>query len=347
MIACLGFIIGIIWGLYFKISIALICIPVFILYIVCIKISKYRKILKLFKNVLCIFCISIIIADTYTKLEIKSYEKLYNFNSQISNKAIVISEAKETEYKKIYNVKMTGNMNNKTFILKVNKKANFDINYGDLIYIYGEYEAPSIGRNYKGFDYSKYLKSKKIYGVINANKVYIISENNINCISKIINDIRNNIIYYSNEMIKDKDISALLIGVLIGDTSYIDDEIIEYFRNSSLTHMLAVSGQHVAYIVLAISFALNISKMGKRSGKIISIVVLVLFMLITGLTASVCRAGIMGILLIIAGLFYRKSDIYINLALSMLLMLIANPFSIYDIGLQLSYRWGIRNCIIS
>lgn len=312
-----------------------------------IKIGKYRKIVIFFNKLLIILLITCVLGDTYIKIKNMDYKKIYNSNTQISSKALVISEAKESQYSKMYNIKMIGEKENKKFIIKLNKKINQDINYGDLIYLEGEYEAPSTARNFKGFDYSNYLKSKGIYGTINIKKINIVEKSKINIISKTINNIRNSIINNSNKLIVDNNIAALMIGVLIGDTSYIDEETVEDFKNSSLTHMLAVSGQHVGYIVLAISFALNVSKMGKRKGKIISIFIIILFMMITGITPSVFRAGVMGICIIIASLLHRKSDIYINLGLAMILMLSFNPFAIYDIGLQLSYRRSTRDCIIS
>ena len=64
-------------------------------------------------------------------------------------------------------------------------------------------------------------------------------------------------------------------------------------------------------------------------------------MLLTGCTSSVNRACIMAILMLIAELLYRKSDVYNNLAISALILLIINPYSLLDIGFQLSYMGTI------
>lgn len=279
-----------------------------------------------------------IIGDCYTKFCSIQYEKIYS-KSEISDYAIVVSEEKQTEYKKVYTIKTIGSLKNKKFILKININSKISLKYGDLIKIDAEYEKPSIMRNYKGFDYSTYLKSKGIFGTIyaNENDIKVLENNHINILEKTINNIKNCIICNSKKLIEDSTTSGLLIGILIGDTSYIDEKTEDDFKNSSLAHMLAVSGQHIAYIIIAISFALKVSRLGKTAGKIVSICILILFMLITGLTASVFRAGIMGIFIILASLFYRKSDIYTNLGLSMLIILFSNPFTIYDVGLWLSY----------
>lgn len=218
--------------------------------------------------------------------------------------------------------------------------------FGDLIKINGEYTKPSVQRNYGGFDYSNYLKSKQIYGIVNATNVSKCMSNQVDIFSNSINSIRNFIINKIKEIVKSEETSGLLIGFLIGDTSFAPEEVIQNFKDSSLAHMLAVSGQHVGYIILAIGFALKICKIGKKTGKVLSIIILFLFMLITGLTSSVFRAGTMGILIILASLVYRKADIYNNIAISMLIILLYNPFAIYDVGLWLSYRRSAWNCNI-
>ena len=60
-------------------------------------------------------------------------------------------------------------------------------------------------------------------------------------------------------------------------------------------------------------------------------------MFITGFSASIVRAGIMGILVILAKLTYNKNDIYNSMSISLLFTLISNPYQITNVGLQLSY----------
>ncbi len=82
---------------------------------------------------------------------------------------------------------------------------------------------------------------------------------------------------------------------------------------------------------------MNKSKISKRGINIISIVLLVIFMLITNFTTSVTRACTMGIIGLLANLFYKKQDSINSIAISMLISLIINPFIVYDIGFKLTY----------
>ena len=82
---------------------------------------------------------------------------------------------------------------------------------------------------------------------------------------------------------------------------------------------------------------LNKSKVSKKWIYLITILSLFIFMFITNFTQSVTRACIMGIILVSSNLFYRKQDSITSIAISLLISLILNPFSIYDIGFRLSY----------
>ena len=217
------------------------------------------------------------------------------------------------------------------------KDKNSKPKYGDLIKIDGEYIIPSESRNYKGFDYREYLKTKKIYGTIKTNNnINILKENNLNFILIVSNNIRNYVINASGKLLP-AETSKLLIGILIGDKSGISENIINNFKISNLSHMLSVSGTHTSYIILGITYILNKSKISKKWIYIITIMILILFMFITNFTVSVTRACFMSIIILGANLLYRKQDFATSIAISLLIILVINPFSINEVGLQLSY----------
>lgn len=334
-----GYIIGIIYGLYFKISIAFVIIFIILIYIVLIsnkksKIARYLKVI-LKPSVIYIFFISIIISNYYIIYLNNKYIRFYSNTPEIiKGNAVIIREAEEKEYSYSYIVRMKeGLYKNKKFILNTNKKKL--LQYGDLIKINGEYIIPSESRNFKGFNYREYLKSKKIYGTIkNSGEIKVIQSGHINQIFIKSNKIRNLIIEKVEKLLPEET-GALLIGVLLGNKQGISEEIIENFKTSNLSHMLAVSGAHTSYIILGIGYIL--SKLPKKYAGIITILVLGIFLFITNFTPSVIRACIMAGLAIGAKLLYRKSDTINNIAISAIIILMANPFSILDIGFQLSY----------
>ncbi len=307
------------------------------------------------KNI--VFSLGTLYMHTLNNYYDEKYEELESLNGSYCT-AIVVSEGEEKDYKDVYEIEIKGiklllnlkksknkslqNKENRYLSNKNSKNSSFKLKYGDKIEFYLEYEKPSTARNYMGFDYSNYLKTKKIFGTVNLKEedVEIISHDNSNIILRKIYELRN-LMKTKIEKLLPKETSGLCLGMLIGETSGIEENMQENFRDSNLSHILAVSGANVSYIIVSITYIFNKMCLRKRLSKIISIILLILFMLLTGCTSSVNRACIMAILMLIAELLYRKSDVYNNLAISALILLIMNPYSLLDIGFQLSYMGTI------
>ncbi|MGN1310354.1 MAG: ComEC/Rec2 family competence protein [Clostridia bacterium] len=302
------------------------------------KIKKYFRYIKIIfnKKVFFTFTISAIIFNTYTIFLNKQYENFYNkVKENIEIEAVIISASKESEYYTSYIVKgNTKEFKNKRFILYVKKGTNLE--YGDKIRVIGEFYEPEDSRNYKGFSYKKYLQTEKIYGTIKAKNIEIKSKNNTVFLFKLSNSMRNRIIEQIKNILPEET-SGLLAGLMLGDKTYISDEIKSNFQKSSLAHILAVSGAHVSYIILGLTYAVSINKMPKKRGYIFIIFSLNVFIFITNFSVSVVRACVMSIIFIISKLFYRKLDIKNTIAISLLIILIHNPYSINSVSMQLSY----------
>lgn len=284
-----------------------------------------------------IICICAVISNIYIIYLNNKYNKFYKeMPSQTELKATIIEEGSKREYYYRYIVKIEeGKFKNKKLYLLTQQDS---LKYGQLIYIKGEYIIPSEAKNYKGFDYREYLKTKKIYGTIKVNKynIKILKNNNINKIFCIANKSRNYIKNKTKEILP-LDCASLLNGILIGDKSDINENIIEDFKLSNLSHMLAVSGTHVGYIIIGLTLLLNKIHISKKWIYVIMIIALIIYLFITNFTVSIIRACIMSILVLISNILHRKSDIATSISISTLVILIYNPFSINDIGFQLSY----------
>lgn len=266
------------------------------------------------------------------------YLKIYKDDkSIISAMAVVVKGPSEGEYNYKYTVKArTGKYKNKKFIVYINKKNKKLLEYGDLVEIKGEYSAPEVARNYKGFDYSQYLKTLNIYGTIKVEEAKIINKNQLSPILISINNIKEKMIDNANRNMP-KRTANLLLGILIGERDNIQEDIIESFRTANLSHILAVSGAHTSYIILGITYLISKSKTPKRIGYIITIIILLIFIMITGASYSVVRACIMAIVVIGAKICYRKENFFTSICISLIIILIQNPFAINDIGLKLSF----------
>ena len=222
--------------------------------------------------------------------------------------------------------------------INIKKSVKLDIQYGNKVIIEGIYKEPSGQRNYKGFDYKEYLKTLKISGTVNVKNINIIEKpkTTIFTISNnIFLRIKNNIEKNFNEKT-----ASVLLGLTIGYTDNIDKETKDNFRDSNISHILAISGMHIGYIVISVKFILE-KIIGKRKSKILTSLIIFIYMFITGFSPSIVRAGIMAIITILASIFYRKSDTWNNLSISLLILLIYNPYLIKSTSLLLSYSGTI------
>ena len=224
----------------------------------------------------------------------------------------------------------------KKFLLDVKKKDySKELEYGDIITLNAIYNKPNAQRNYGGYDYSLYLKTQTIYGTFEGSQLQLKSKNKGSFIQKGIISFKE----YIKSILKanlDENEAELCIGLVIGDRTNLSENIQEDFKTSNLTHMLAVSGSHFVYIILAVTYINKFLKR-KRLGQVLMLIVIVLFMNLTGNTGSVVRSGIMAALGIIASIIHRKSDIWNNMAIAMLIQILLNPYIIFDVGVQLSY----------
>ncbi len=130
---------------------------------------------------------------------------------------------------------------------------------------------------------------------------------------------------------------AVLAGLVLGEEEGLSEDLRADFRSSGLYHLLAVSGQNVAFVaggVLLVAWLLGISRLAAEIGALGAICA---YVLAVGWQPSVVRAGVAGALASLAWLAARPRDRWYFLLLGAALLLAWNPYSIYEPGFQLSF----------
>lgn len=130
--------------------------------------------------------------------------------------------------------------------------------------------------------------------------------------------------------------AALVRAMLLGDRSGISSETEDNFRQSGITHLLVVSGLHMSMISGIILGFLSLLRLPRRIKNSLAILATIGFMLLSGLSVSVLRSGIMMIIFLIADLFGREPDGLNSLGIAILIMCVSNPLIGGDIGYLLS-----------
>lgn len=130
------------------------------------------------------------------------------------------------------------------------------------------------------------------------------------------------------------DTAGLVRALVTGNRDHLTDEFTTSLERTGLSHTVAVSGMHLAFLAAMIAGVLG---RGKRSTALVTTVFVLTFCGIAGNTPSVTRAAVMILMLQIAPLLGRERDGPTSLAFALLLLLLWNPFSAAHVGLQLSF----------
>jgi competence protein ComEC len=211
---------------------------------------------------------------------------------------------------------------------------------GDLISLKGKLSEAAGKRNPGEFDYRIYLRINNIYKTFSANgyeNVTVISENELDVLHQyvlfplkkfVLNDIDKN---YSG------DEAAFLKGLITGERSGISQEMKESFVNAGVMHLIAVSGLNVAYIIISLTLILSLFRFPFLLRVMITIIFLIFYSMFTGNSASIVRASIMGILVLIAVIMERKINFYNIIGTAAMTILIYDSKQLFDAGFILSF----------
>ena len=131
-----------------------------------------------------------------------------------------------------------------------------------------------------------------------------------------------------------EDVSGFVRALVTGNRDNLTDEFTTSLERAGLSHTVAVSGMHLAFLASLLTALLG---RGRRSTAVLTIFWVALFCGIAGNTPSVLRAAVMILMLQLAPLLDRERDGPTSLALALFLLLWVNPFSAAHIGLQLSF----------
>lgn len=285
-----------------------------------------------------------------TSFRLKDTDDLLNIaprNSIIYGQILSIPQIKENKQKFFFKVnkieydsKVKEFDNEKTFVTLTDCKKSLKIY--DYYKIKGYLAIPFKAGNPSQFDYGIYLRNFDTYSVFYAkncdsveklNNKKTIAEN----ILQGINNYRETIINKHSKYIKSPNLE-LLGGIVFGDDAITTpDDIKQSFANSGLLHILAASGMNVAFIFSFFYFFLSLFKINYRANITFCIFMVLIYSLMTGLGASVVRATLMLVLVLIGKLIDRDTHSLALLAFVAFLMLIYNPMYLNDVGFQLSF----------
>lgn len=205
-------------------------------------------------------------------------------------------------------------------------------NYGDCLRIFGVQK--SIDDFYNS-SYEEYLSRYYIYSIIDHAQIEKISENNGNIFFSLIYKFKNSVKGKLNKIFTEP-YNSLMAGLLLGSRNEISKELMEKFKDVGLTHILAISGYNVALVIFIVGGFLGFLS---RKVKVLFLIFFIfVFVILTGASASVVRAALMGCISLIALFYGRNYFMFLSLFVSAFFMNLWNPkILVYDVSFQLSF----------
>ncbi len=124
-------------------------------------------------------------------------------------------------------------------------------------------------------------------------------------------------------------------ALIIGDKAeFYEDPILDFsFKAAGLSHIVAVSGMHLSFILTIPALFIK----NRKRFSLAAIPFILFFMAVCGFSPSVCRAGIMHLCICAANLFNREPDDCTSLFTSVFIILLFNPYASASVSLQLSF----------
>lgn len=209
----------------------------------------------------------------------------------------------------------------------VNYYSDINVSYGDYIYVYGVFKKPKENVNFNLFNYKRYLLSNKINYVVTASKITVIKKND-----NVFYTLKNNLLRKIENANKSK---GYILAFLYADKSLIEKDVYTKYQKIGVSHLFAVSGMHVSLISIVLLKLLN--KIKERKRYIIVSIFLSIYLFLTNFTISMVRATFQFILFFINKSFKLNIDNSNLVLLLFSILVIINPYNIYNIGFLFSF----------
>lgn len=202
------------------------------------------------------------------------------------------------------------------------------VNIGNSVIVKGKLVSPKNNTVPNLFNYKKYLYNKRVYYTLKIDSIKILNENSNPFIK-----LKNRVIKHVNSY---KD-STYLYAFILGKTELISDEVLTSYRENGISHLFALSGLHVSIFSSILLFILKKLRFKEILNYVLIFIFLLLFSFITGFSPSILRATLLFFLLSINKVFYLNIRTLDILYLVFIILVIINPFIIYNLSFILSF----------
>lgn len=229
-------------------------------------------------------------------------------------------------------------------------KASEALKPGDTVCFWGMIGPPSVNGNPGAFDYARYLLRKGVEGTTFLREYSWSTMANLKTDHQnlsVFDRLRIMFLVFRKQLVEhlsddglSKEGHALFSALALGDKSELTDEISDIYQRSGTSHILALSGMHLS-VLMSLFYFFFLQKFRYRKERwLLALPVILLiwsYTFLAGLPMSLVRAAWMSSLAVIGMLCQRRNFTLNVLFLAAFVMLLLDPFALYDVGLQLSF----------
>ncbi|MEG0014368.1 MAG: DNA internalization-related competence protein ComEC/Rec2 [Cellulosilyticaceae bacterium] len=234
--------------------------------------------------------------------------------------------------------------NNKIFIkskvaIQTSQSSKYEVQ--DRLKVKGKVLQDSVQMNPSDMDYLSYLRGEGIVVRLKSTDLKKIGQDRAagrKSYKVILRQIQ--------RVFQNKD-RGIVAGVLLGDDEWIAEEVDELYFTLGIGHILALSGFHLGIITIIMMWLCKRVGLSYYTRQIVVLMGIWGYTLFTGAASSTIRASIMATIILIARCLWEEEDMPTSIALAAIVILMGNPFQLYQVGFQLSFVAIISICISS
>lgn len=226
---------------------------------------------------------------------------------------------------------------------RVSLYFNGDFARGQTIRLQGDLEPVPAPRNPGAFDYAEYLAGEGVYylgKVEEAEQAEILEPPGY--YDSFINACRERALGAIQESLPPNQ-AATLIGMLLNDVSLIEPEDYDLYQKTGIIHLFSVSGLHTGFLILMMAWLGDLFRLRNGLRFTSTMAILLVYGAVAGWPVAVERSVLMAFLCLLAHYTGRSHQMINGLCLSAVLILAADPRSLFNLSFQLTFlaTWGL------
>jgi len=216
--------------------------------------------------------------------------------------------------------------------------GNANLNLYDEICFSARIKEPESNTNPKLYNYRLNLMSNGIFttATVRQGSIRKTGNSNVGFLKNLKTAVVRRIEEIYNRYLSERS-SSLMKSIVLGDYSYLEEDVKDEFRELGIAHIIAISGLHIGLLCTLIIKALSFIGINRNVSILTAICAIWTYAYIIGMPASVLRANITFTVLFMSQLLLKPYDSINTLFFALLVLILINPFWVFNLGFQLSF----------